>query len=343
MGVYDRHTVTTRQRVLVRFSCAASASEAERAHWSLGETRDACARFWPPSLAASATEGLSTSPQSMPRKSRTDRLRLTHHVQDAGAAPAPGSGDDDPWHVARDPPAYGSWLGGCPERPLTARHSSRCILTIALITANLVGIGLAVLLENVAFPFRIVSDTHPCGSRSWRTRLYGRRDGVGQLRQGAERGRATVGERGTCTPSRNTAPGTLAPAAGGGRRTLICGQSGGVYHPLRKGLANRLFIPQVMFSTLFCGILVAHRLLHAPPSSLCARWPPSTRGPGLPPGPSSHYHRRSMVVWLLSSGVPLFSIALLGILGWCCGTSPTSVRVRWLLIVSSATLISGTL
>ncbi|MBZ4256085.1 hypothetical protein LAN29_21160, partial [Mycobacterium tuberculosis] len=60
----------------------------------------------------------------------------------------------------RDPPAYGSWLlGWVSERPLRRRVRIQIILTIALITANLVGIGLAVLLENVAFPTpSIVSD-----------------------------------------------------------------------------------------------------------------------------------------------------------------------------------------
>ncbi len=63
-----------------------------------GRNRDA-ARLppaHPTSLAASAATGKHPPHRRACRGNQDRQIRLTHHVQDAGATPAPGSGDDDP-------------------------------------------------------------------------------------------------------------------------------------------------------------------------------------------------------------------------------------------------------
>ncbi len=157
----------------------------------------------------------------------------------------------------RDPPAYGSWLlGWVSERPLRRRVRIQIILTIALITANLVGIGLAVLLENVAFPTpSIVSD-----APLWITFVAGPAYTVIGMALGSyyvkvQTLAALRWASEEHTPSRadqrNTLLAPLRVAVG----TLILWAVGAALFTTLYGLANRLFIPQVMFSTLCSGVL----------------------------------------------------------------------------------------
>ncbi|WP_252272072.1 HAMP domain-containing protein, partial [Mycobacterium tuberculosis] len=243
----------------------------------------------------------------------------------------------------RDPPAYGSWLlGWVSERPLRRRVRIQIILTIALITANLVGIGLAVLLENVAFPTpSIVSD-----APLWITFVAGPAYTVIGMALGSyyvkvQTLAALRWASEEHTPSRadqrNTLLAPLRVAVG----TLILWAVGAALFTTLYGLANRLFIPQVMFSTLFCGVLVATACYMLTEFALRPVAAQALEA-GLPPGRFAlGIIGRTMVVWLLSSGVPLFGIALLGILEMVLQNFTDIQFAYGVLIVSSATLIGG--
>ncbi|SGL69189.1 adenylate cyclase [Mycobacterium tuberculosis] len=239
----------------------------------------------------------------------------------------------------RDPPAYGSWLlGWVSERPLRRRVRIQIILTIALITANLVGIGLAVLLENVAFPTpSIVSD-----APLWITFVAGPAYTVIGMALGSyyvkvQTLAALRWASEEHTPSRadqrNTLLAPLRVAVG----TLILWAVGAALFTTLYGLANRLFIPQVMFSTLFCGVLVATACYMLTEFALRPVAAQALEA-GLPPGRFAlGIIGRTMVVWLLSSGVPLFGIALLGILEMVLQNFTDIQFAYGVLIVSSAT------
>ena len=64
-------------------------------------------------------------------------------------------------------PAYGSWLlGRVAESQARRRIRIQVILTVFVLGANLLGIGVAALLVTVAFPCRAFSTTRRCGSPS---------------------------------------------------------------------------------------------------------------------------------------------------------------------------------
>ncbi|WP_244750297.1 adenylate/guanylate cyclase domain-containing protein [Mycobacterium tuberculosis] len=243
----------------------------------------------------------------------------------------------------RDPPAYGSWLlGWVSERPLRRRVRIQIILTIALITANLVGIGLAVLLENVAFPTpSIVSD-----APLWITFVAGPAYTVIGMALGSyyvkvQTLAALRWASEEHTPSRadqrNTLLAPLRVAVG----TLILWAVGAALFTTLYGLANRLFIPQVMFSTLFCGVLVAtacymlteFALRPFAAQALEAGLPPGRFAPGI--------IGRTMVVWLLSSGVPLFGIALMAMFEMVLLNLTRMQFATGVLIISMVTLVFG--
>ncbi|CAM4230361.1 Adenylate cyclase 2 [Mycobacterium basiliense] len=101
------------------------------------------------------------------------------------------------------------------------------------------------------------------------------------------------------------------------------------------------FISQVMFSTLFCGVLVAtacymfteFALRPVAAQALEAGLPPGRLAPGVV--------GRTMVVWLLGSGVPVFGIALLAILEMVQENFTEYEFAVGVLIVATATLVGG--
>ncbi|CKT63930.1 adenylate cyclase [Mycobacterium tuberculosis] len=206
----------------------------------------------------------------------------------------------------RDPPAYGSWLlGWVSERPLRRRVRIQIILTIALITANLVGIGLAVLLENVAFPTpSIVSD-----APLWITFVAGPAYTVIGMALGSyyvkvQTLAALRWASEEHTPSRadqrNTLLAPLRVAVG----PSSCGQS-----------ERRCLPPSTGWLTAYSSRRSCSRHCFAAfwspppatcsPSSLCARWPPRHSRPG---------YRRDGSHWESSAGP------------WWCGCSARACR-----------------
>ncbi len=123
--------------------------------------------------------------------------------------------------------------------PACRRVRIQIILTIALITANLVGIAWLLLKKMSLLPPSIVSDALLVDHARGRTRLYGHRDGVGQLHVKVDLGcGATASEEHTPSADQRN---TLLGLSLRWRSTLILWAVGGACLPLLYGLANRLF------------------------------------------------------------------------------------------------------
>ena len=92
------------------------------------------------------------------------------------------------------------------------------------------------------------------------------------------------------------------------------------------GLTNSRFIPKVLFSASFCGVLVStgcylfteFALRPVAAQALEAGPPPRWFAPGI--------MGRTMAVWMLGSGLPVVGIALTAVSRWLWGPKPVS---RW--------------
>lgn len=90
-------------------------------------------------------------------------------AQRSGRAPEAVTG-----HSGRLPetPAYGSWLlGHVSDSQLHRRRRTQIILALLIVAANLIGIGIALLLVTVGVRTQAYSTTHRYGSRSLPFRL----------------------------------------------------------------------------------------------------------------------------------------------------------------------------
>lgn len=156
-------------------------------------------------------------------------------------------------------PEYGSWLlGRLPEDPRRRRVRIQLVLTAGIVGTNLVGIAFAALLVVVVFPVPNVSHDAP----GWLTFAVAPGYVAAALvlgtywitRRTVEALRWAITER---TPSaaegRNTflAPWRVAVAL------LALWGLGAVLLTTLYGRVNSLFIPQILFSVGFCGVLVA--------------------------------------------------------------------------------------
>ncbi|WP_078444622.1 adenylate cyclase, partial [Mycobacterium tuberculosis] len=241
-------------------------------------------------------------------------------------------------------PAYGSWLlGRVSESPSRRWVRIKRIVTVYIMTANLTGIVVALLVVTFAFPVPSIYTDAPWWVTFGVAPAYATLAlAIGTYWITTRIVRASIRwaieEH---TPSRadqrNTLLAPLRVAVG----TLILWAVGAALFTTLYGLANRLFIPQVMFSTLFCGVLVATACYMLTEFALRPVAAQALEA-GLPPGRFAlGIIGRTMVVWLLSSGVPLFGIALLGILEMVLQNFTDIQFAYGVLIVSSATLIGG--
>ena len=216
------------------------------------------------------------------------------------------------------------------------------ILTVCIAVANLIGIGVALVLLTVAFPapsffsdaplwltfavipayiaFSVVLGTY------WMTKRT-----VTALRWAIE------GRRPGSADARDT---FLAPLRLAVAELIQWGCATALLTTL-YGLANREFIPQVLFSVTFCGVLVAtsdylfaeFALRPVAAQALEAGRPPRGRfGPGIV--------GRIMTVWMLGSGVPVIGIALTAIFALARDLTETQFAVA-VLVLAAATLIFG--
>jgi adenylate cyclase len=240
-------------------------------------------------------------------------------------------------------PAYGSWLlGRVAESQRNRRVRIQVILTVFIVTANLIGIGVALLLVTVAFPVpSVFSDAPPWISFAvapayvvialvlgtyWITRRT-----ITVLRWAIEERKPTRADE------RNT---FLVPLRVAMVLLILWGIGAALLTTL-YGLANSTFIPIVMFSVGFCGVLVAtacylsteFALRPVAAQALEAGPPPRRFAPGI--------MGRIMTVWLLGSGMPVVGIALTAFFALVLRNLTETQFGVAVLILATATLIFG--
>jgi adenylate cyclase len=243
----------------------------------------------------------------------------------------------------QETPAYGSLLlGRVSESQRRRRIRIQLILTVVVMAANLIGIAVAALLVTVAIPEPSIFDDAPgwitfivvpgylvfamAVGTYWITRRT-----VLALRWAIEERKPTrIDERNTFL-----APWRVAMV------DLSLWGIGTILSTTLYGLVNRMFIPRFLFAVGFCGILVAtaayllteFALRPVAAQALEAGRPPRRLTSGI--------MGRTMMVWLLGSGVPVIGIALTAIFQtWMQNLTETQFAVG-VIIVSAATLIFG--
>ncbi|MCW2650550.1 MAG: family 3 adenylate cyclase [Mycobacterium sp.] len=209
-------------------------------------------------------------------------------------------------------PEFGSWLlGRASESQARRRVRIQVILTTFIIIANLIGVGVALLLVTVVFPVPSVFSDAP----AWLT--FGVAPAyivfaliVGIIwvtRRGLKALRWAIEERApTRDDQRNTflAPWRLTVVQ------LVLWGFGTVLLTTLYGLVNPAFIPRYLFAVSFSGIVVStscylfteFALRPVAAQALEAGRPPKRFAPGI--------MGRIMTVWMLGSGVPLLGIVL---------------------------------
>ncbi len=240
-------------------------------------------------------------------------------------------------------PAYGSWLlGRVSESPGRRRVRIQVILTVFLVAANVVGLGVLILLETVAFPvpsiFRkavlwITVGVAPAYmlvalviGTYWITRRT-----VSVLRWAIEDHKPSPED------GRNT---FLAPARVAVVHLLLWGL-GAVLFATLYGLTFAIYVPKVLLSVSFCGVLVAtscylfteFALRPVAAQALEAGPPPRRLAPGI--------MGRTMVVWMLGSGLPVVGIALSAVFALSLRNMTETQFGVAVLVLSTATLIFG--
>ncbi len=240
-------------------------------------------------------------------------------------------------------PAFGSWLlGRVSETPSRRRVRIQAILTIGLVQANVIGVGMAVVLVTVAFPVPSVFTDAP----KWLTfgvvpayTLAAGVVGTYWITQRTVRVLRWAIEDRAPSPAdeRNTFMAPLRVAI----VTLLLWGVGAVLMTTLYGLANTFFIPQELFSVSFCGLIVAtacylfteFALRPVAAQALEAGPPPRRLAPGI--------MGRTMAVWALGSGLPVVGIALTAVFALSLrNLNETQLGVA-VLIIAAATLVFG--
>lgn len=271
------------------------------------------------------------SPNKAPKKSVAQRLgRVLEKVtRQSGRLP--------------DTPAYGSWLlGRVAEDQHRRRVRIQVIMTVLIIAANLIGIAVAVLLVTVAVPVPSVFDDAPL----WVSFIAVPAYIVAALIVGAytitrgtvEALRWAIEERKpTDQDERNTFMAPWRVAVG----HLILWGIGTVLTTVLYGMADTMFIPRFLVAVSFCGLLVStgsyllteFALRPVAAQALEAGPPPRRLAPGI--------MGRTMMVWLLGSGVPVVGIGLMAFFEMTLKNLTQTQFAVGVLIISAATLIFG--
>ena len=240
-------------------------------------------------------------------------------------------------------PEYGSWLlGKVSESQLRRRVRIQVILTVFILLANLLGIAVAVVLVAFVFPVPSVFTDVPVWltfgvapayiavalglGTFWVTRRI-----VRSLRWAIE-GRAP-----NRTDQRNTfvAPWRVA------RMVLVLWGVGTALLTTLYGLHDTDFIPRFLFAVSFSGVVVATACylitefaLRPVAAQALEAGPPPRRLTGGVMG-------RTMLVWLLGSGVPVLGIAATALFALTLENLTETQLAYAVLSISAATLIFG--
>ncbi|TDK97796.1 adenylate/guanylate cyclase domain-containing protein [Mycobacterium paragordonae] len=271
------------------------------------------------------------SPNTAPKKSVAQRLgRVLEKVtRQSGRLP--------------DTPAYGSWLlGRVSEDQHRRRVRIQVIMTVLIVAANLIGIAVAVLLVTVAVPVPSVFDDAPLWVSFIAVPAYIAAAlvvGAFTITRGTvEALRWSIEER---TPTerdeRNTFMAPWRVAVG----HLVLWGIGTVLTTMLYGMANSMFIPRFLVAVSFCGLLVStgsyllteFALRPVAAQALEAGPPPRRLAPGI--------MGRTMMVWMLGSGVPVVGIGLMAFFEMTLKNLTQTQFAVGVLIISAATLIFG--
>ncbi|WP_343574630.1 adenylate/guanylate cyclase domain-containing protein [Mycobacterium sp.] len=243
-----------------------------------------------------------------------------------------------------DTPAYGSWLlGKVSESQARRRVRIQLILTVFIVGANVIGIGVAALLLTVAFPTPSIFGDAPLwitfgvipaycaialGLGTW---LITHRT-IAVLRWSIEEQDPTPADE----HATFTAPFWLALGV------LVLWVIGTALLTTLYGLADSMFIPIVGFCVSVCGILVStacylfteFALRPVAAQALEAGRAPRRLAPGI--------MGRTLTVWLLGSGVPVLGIIVTALLGGVLldNLSKTQLAVA-ISMIATATIIFG--
>ncbi|WP_236976829.1 MULTISPECIES: adenylate/guanylate cyclase domain-containing protein [Mycobacterium] len=240
-------------------------------------------------------------------------------------------------------PAYGSWLlGRVSEDQQRRRVRIQVIMTVLILGANLIGIAVAVLLVTVAVPVPDVFEDAPYWVSFVAAPAYilaALAVGTFSITRGTvEALRWAIEER---EPSprdeRNTFMAPWRVAVG----HLVLWGIGTVLLTVLYGMANTMFIPRFLIAVSFCGLLVAtssyllteFALRPVAAQALEAGPPPRRLAPGI--------LGRTMMVWLLGSGVPVVGIGLMAIFEMAMQNLTQTQFAVGVLIAAAATLIFG--
>ncbi|MGH3560767.1 MAG: adenylate/guanylate cyclase domain-containing protein, partial [Mycobacterium sp.] len=240
-------------------------------------------------------------------------------------------------------PEYGSWLlGRVSESPHRRRVRIQFILTVFIVVANLIGIGVALLLVTIAFPVPSVFTDAPLWLAFGVTPAYVLLAQVlGTLwiaRWIVNRLRWAIEER---TPDRTDQRNTFAAPWRVAMAHLVTWGIGTALLTTLYGLVNSLFIPRFLLTVGISGVIVAtwcylsteFALRPVAAQALELGPPPQRFAPGI--------MGRTMTVWLLSSGVPLLGIALAAFLVLMLRNLTLTQFGVAVLMVAIATLIFG--
>jgi adenylate cyclase len=240
-------------------------------------------------------------------------------------------------------PAYGSLLlGRVTESQARRRVRIQVIMTVLILGANFLGIGVALLLVTVAIPEPSIFDDAPLWitfgaspayivlalavGTYWITRRT-----VVALRWAIEERQPTRDDE------RNTfgAPWRVALF------DLVLWGTGAAFLTILYGLVNPMFIPRFLVVVSFCGVLVAtgsyllteFALRPVAAQALEAGPPPRRLAAGI--------MGRTMMVWFLASGVPVVGVALLAMFQLLMGNLTETQFAVGELIIAIAALIFG--
>jgi adenylate cyclase len=240
-------------------------------------------------------------------------------------------------------PAYGSLLlGRVSESQGRRRIRIQVIMTVLVLGANLIGIGVALLIVTVAIPQPSVFDDAPAWI-TWAaspayialalavgTYWITRRTVIALRWAIEERAPSPEDERNTFL-----APWRIAVF------DLVLWGIGAVVFTTLFGMANTLFIPRFLVAVTICGVLVAtgsyllaeFALRPVAAQALEAGPPPRRLAAGL--------MGRTMMVWFVGSGMPVLGIAFLASFQIMMRNLTETQFAVGVLIVSIATLIFG--
>jgi adenylate cyclase len=240
-------------------------------------------------------------------------------------------------------PEYGSWLlGKVSESQPRRRVRIQVILTVLIVGANLLGIGVALMLVIVAFPNPSVFADAP----DWLT--YG--VGPGYMALALMLGTFWITRRTVRSlrwaiegrsPDRNDQRNTFLAPWRVAKIHLILWGFGTILLTTLYGMANTDFIPRFLFAVGFPGIIVAtlsyllteFALRPVAAQALEAGPPPRRLAAGI--------MGRTMMVWLLGSGVPVLGIALTAIFALSLQNLSETQFAIAILILAALTLVFG--